>query len=89
MIAYLIFMPTSLSKRDVIMYEKLDILSKMAPIREKIKFFEKKYGCNFKDFEERIKRGKEVFEEWDDFIEWKAYLRSFRNLRKRLEELEK
>jgi len=89
MIAYLIFMPTSLSKRDVIMYEKLDILSKMAPIREKIKFFEKKYGCNFKDFEERIKRGKEVFEEWDDFIEWKAYLRTFRNLRKRLEELEK
>lgn len=82
-------MPTSLSKRDVIMYEKLDILSKMAPIREKIKFFEKKYGCNFKDFEERIKRGKEVFEEWDDFIEWKAYLRTFRNLRKRLEELEK
>ena len=68
-------------------YEKLKIISQLTPVREKLKFFEKKYGCSFKDFERRIKEKEEKFEEWDDYIEWKAYVESLKDLEKRLREI--
>jgi len=68
-------------------YEKLKIISQLTPVREKLRFFEKKYGCSFDEFEKRIKEGKEKFEEWDDYIEWKAYVESLRDLERRLREI--
>ena len=82
-------MPATLSKEEIKIYEKLKFLSEAAPIREKIKFFEKKYGCNFEEFEKKLDKGKEEFEKWDDYIEWKAYIKSLRELENKLKELEK
>ena len=43
-----------------------------------MKEFEKKYGLEFEDFERQIKSAvKEDFEKWDDYIEWKAYSKSY------------
>jgi hypothetical protein len=52
----------------------------IAPVKERIRYFERKYGCNFKTFEDRLKHLPENFECWDDFIEWKAYADSLKDL---------
>ena len=31
-------------------------------------------------FKDRIKREKEDFEKWDDYIEWRAYIESLKDL---------
>jgi hypothetical protein len=49
-------------------------------VKEKIHSFEKKHGCRLGAFEDRIKQLPEDFELWDDFIEWKAYEDSLREL---------
>jgi hypothetical protein len=45
----------------------------VGPVKEKIRSFERKHGCNLETFEDRLKQLPEDFERWDDFIEWKAY----------------
>ena len=68
-------------------YEELKIISQLTPIREKIKFFESKYGCSFEEFERNLREKEEKFEEWDDYIEWKAYIESLRDLERKLKEI--
>jgi hypothetical protein len=53
-------------------------LSKMKESRNTLQGFEKKYGITFEDFEKQIESSdKEEFEKWDDYIEWKAYYKSY------------
>jgi hypothetical protein len=48
--------------------------------REKLKLFEKKYTRSFEDFEREVLE-KEDFEKWDDYLEWKAYIKALETLR--------
>lgn len=73
---------------DVKEYEKLKIISQITPIKEKIRYFEKKYGCALEDMEKKFEDSKEDFAQWDDYIEWKAYFESLKDLEKRLKEVE-
>jgi len=68
-------------------YERLKIISQLTPVREKIRFFENKYGCSFEEFERKLKEKEEKFEEWDDYIEWKAYIESLKDLERKLKEI--
>ncbi len=71
-------------------YEKLKIISQLTPIKEKIKikYFERKYGCQLEEFEKKMKEPKEEkFEEWDDYVEWKAYVESLKDLERKLKEV--
>lgn len=76
------YMSLVVSAEDVRAFERLKAISQIAPIKERIKFFEKKYGCTLETFISKIKRvGRpESFEEWDDLIEWRAYKESQREL---------
>ena len=76
------------TKDEIIMYEKLKLISEIAPIRERIAEFERKYGMTFEEFEKRVKEGEESFDAWDDYIEWKAYVRKLRELQMKLREIE-
>jgi len=80
-------MGITVSGEEIKEYEKLKIISQLTPIKEKIKFFEKKYGCSLEDFERSLKEKEESFEEWDDYIEWRAYVESLRDLERRLREI--
>ncbi|WXG41547.1 MAG: hypothetical protein WED07_12415 [Candidatus Freyarchaeum deiterrae] len=80
-------MDLKVSREEIKEYQRLKIISQLAPIRERILFFEKKYGCSFEDFEKRIKESPEDFEAWDDYIEWKAYDESLRDLKVKLEKI--
>jgi len=63
------------------------VISQSAPIKEKIRFFEKKYGVSFNIFEKEVKK-EEDFQRWDDYIEWKAYIEKLRDLELRIKEIE-
>ena len=77
-----------ITRDEIIMYEKLKIISEIAPIRERIAEFERKYGMSLEEFEEKLKESEESFEAWDDYIEWKAYVRKLKDLQEKLREIE-
>ena len=73
-------MSITVSKEEVKGFEKLKAISQIAPIKERIRFFETKYGCTLGEFKNKIKQEKEDFEKWDEYIEWKAYIKSLRDI---------
>ena len=60
----------------------------MAPVKERIRSFERKYDCDIKAFEDRLRQLHEDFKRWDDFIEWKAYIDSLKDLESKLKKIE-
>jgi hypothetical protein len=54
---------------DVKAFEKLKLISQIAPLKERIRSFERKYEGNLDAFENKMKNLPEDFERWDDFIE--------------------
>ncbi|HPU44276.1 MAG TPA: hypothetical protein PLS98_08705 [Dictyoglomaceae bacterium] len=80
-------MVIKISKEDIKTLERLNIISQIAPVKEKIKTFEERYNCSFQEFEEEIKR-EENFKKWDDYIEWKAYVEKLKDLELSLKEIE-
>ncbi len=73
---------------DIKAFEKLKLISQIAPVKERIRTFERKYGCNLHAFEDKLKQLSEDFERWDDFIEWKAYADSLNDLESKLKKIE-
>lgn len=70
-------------------YEKLKVISEISLIKDKCNQFQQKYELEFSEFEIHINTtSKEVFEEWDDYIEWKAYNDSLNNLEQKFREIE-
>ncbi len=77
------------SKEDIKRYLKLDIFSELTILKEKVRMFEKKYKCSLKEFEKRIKKSdKEVFEEWDDYIEWIGYVKRIQELEQKMRDID-
>jgi len=49
---------------------------------------EQKYGKPFIDFKRQVEESKEeIFEEWDDLIEWEAYELAYKDWNEKYEEL--
>ncbi len=59
--------------------EKIIKLYELHIVKEKLLLFEKKYGKTFSEFEKEV-LSKEDFEKWDDYLEWKSYLKSLKDL---------
>ncbi len=72
------------SKNDVKNLIRLQVLSEIHPIKERINQLTEKYKCGFYEFENRIHENEEVFEEWDEYMEWKAYQLKFEELNQKL-----
>jgi len=78
-----------ISKDEIKDYEKLKIISQIALIKAKIELFEKRYKSTFKDFYNDIKKAEhEDFKKWDNFIEWKAYMESLKDLEQKIKEID-
>jgi len=78
----------TVSREEIKTYQKLMIISQIAPIKERIRFFEEKYGSAFEALGSKIKQEKEDFEKWDDYVEWKAYIESLKDLETKLKKIE-
>jgi len=76
------------SVEDIRAFEKLKLISQIAPLKERIRSLERKYKCDLKAFEDKLKQLPEDFERWNDFIEWKAYADSLKDLEARLRKIE-
>lgn len=78
-----------ISMEEIKEFEKLKILSHITIVKEKIKLFENKYKCKFEIFEDKVKKEKkEEFEKWDDYIEWKAYVDTLKDLERKLRDVD-
>lgn len=61
------------SKQSVQQWMMFEYLAKKHRFQDTIDRFERKYGMSYAEFEKRIKAtDKEVFDEWDDSIDWGA-----------------
>ena len=66
-----------IDKNKALNYYLIDILYELNLVEERIRFFEKKHDQNFISFSDKVKKsGEEKFEEWDDYVEWKAHIKS-------------
>ena len=65
-----------LDKGKLISLYEAELLYEIHRVSECIGLFEIKYGKTFEEFEKEIKTSPEKFEVWDDYMEWKACVRS-------------
>lgn len=72
----------TVSKDDVADLLRLDVMARLREAKEKESLFERVHQQSFEAFEQDVLRGNEDFEQWDDYVEWKAY----RNVRQDLEQ---
>ena len=42
-----------ITKKEVLEYKRLEIISQIASVKSKIELFESKYGCKFEEFEKK------------------------------------
>ena len=76
------------SKEEVLDFLRLELISEISSISFAIDFFEKKYSKKFDEFEKGIAGHEEKYEEWDDYVEWKAYQETYKDRTKKLKELD-
>lgn len=80
---------TTITKNEVKDLVSTNVIYELHLVDDKISCFQKKYGMDFKSFEQGIhSSSKENFDQWDDYIEWKAYENSYHQLKKEKEDLE-
>lgn len=79
-------MPT-FSKSDLAGGLLLELLSQQHAVNDKLLQMEKRYNTSFELFEVKAKGGDESFEQWDDYMEWKAYLRTAKELEEQIRAL--
>jgi len=58
-------------------------------IKERITYFNKKYGQSFFEFEKQSLKGEENFEMYDDYIEWKAYINKDKEIEEKINDLKR
>jgi hypothetical protein len=77
-----------ISKNEIIEYEKMKINTELTVTKEKVKLYETKYGCSLNEFKAKMEAHEEVFEEWDDYIEWRAHIEVLKDLEEKLKKIE-
>ena len=61
------------TKQSVQQWIMFDYLSKKHRFQSTITMFERKHGMSLEQFEKRFETAeREVHDEWDDYIDWKA-----------------
>ncbi len=66
----------TVKKQDVGNWLLLEYMSTLHTIHEKLRFFEIKYKQSWEEFDvEALSSMEEDFNRWDDYIEWKAYIK--------------
>jgi len=74
-----------ISKKDIQNYVKMKFYTELTLIKEKLSLFEKKYKCDFSQFEKEVNQAEEEdFEKWDDYMEWKAFYKKYNRLKEKV-----
>ncbi len=78
----------TINKQDVSNLLLLDYLSSLHTVTEKLRFLENKYQSSWDIFVTRLHANhEENMQQWDDYIEWKAYLKLAEELNNKIAEI--
>lgn len=77
----------TISKNNISEWLLLDTYSEMHIAKDKLNYYQKKYGTSFSGFEKKINAEKESFEHYDDYIEWKAYNHLLQSIEKKMHDI--
>lgn len=79
----------SISKDNVKNLYETELTFELNQVKDKIELYSKKYNSSFEQFENKVKDSeKENFEEWDDYMEWNAFQKSYQDLLQKKSDLE-
>ena len=79
----------SISKDNVKKLYETELTFELNQVKDKIELYSKKYDSSFEQFEKKVNSSdKENFEEWDDYMEWNAFQKSYQDLLQKKSDLE-
>ena len=77
-----------ISKQSIAQWLLLGYMAEQKYLSERVALFTRKYDCSLLDFEAKIQSAEtESFEEWDDYIEWKAYFDFLVSINQKIKEV--
>ena len=78
----------TIQKQNVANWLMAEYLATSHAVTEKIRLFERKYDQTWDEFASAVKTApKEDFSQWDDYIEWKAYIKMTEDLAHKIDEV--
>ncbi|MBE2222914.1 MAG: hypothetical protein IAF02_15320 [Anaerolineae bacterium] len=78
----------TIQKQHVANWLMAEYLANSHAVNEKIRLFERKYGQTCAEFSQAVKNSSaENFNQWDDYIEWKAYVKTAEDLALKIDEV--
>jgi hypothetical protein len=78
----------TVSKQEVGNWLLMEYMAARHTAQSRLRFFEQKYRQSWEDFDNKIKLSeKEDFDIWDDYIEWKAYVKTAKELSAKIDEV--
>lgn len=78
----------TVQKQSVINLLMVEYMADFHAVNDKLRFLERKYNQTWDVFSQEVESASEEdFEQWDDYIEWKAYVRAANNLAIKMDEV--
>jgi|SaaInl8_200m_RNA_FD_contig_91_368091_length_1460_multi_2_in_0_out_0_2 hypothetical protein len=78
----------TIRKQEAANWLLFDYQATLHTLREKLRLFEQKYEQSWNAFEHKVKISeKEIFSQWDDYMEWKAYVKMSDEIEYKIEEV--
>jgi hypothetical protein len=65
----------------------MEFMSDMHVVKDKLAYFDKKYHVSFEVFEQTVKTQQEVYQQWDDYIEWKGYRQVLEDINRKISDI--
>lgn len=80
----------TIKKQEISNLLILEYLASLHTVHEKVRLFENKYHTSWKDFSQNLQSSdEEDMQQWDDYIEWKAYMKLADELDKKINEVKR
>lgn len=77
----------TVSKNEVADLLRLDLMARLREAKEKESLYRRTHQQSFETFKQTVRQGEEDFEQWDDYVEWKAYRKVRRDLEQKIDAL--
>lgn len=78
----------TVQKQSVINLLMVEYMADFHAVNDELRFLEHKYNQTWDVFSQAVKSASEEdFEQWDDYIEWKGYVRAANNLAIKMDEV--
>ncbi|MCB9419734.1 MAG: hypothetical protein H6667_08015 [Ardenticatenaceae bacterium] len=80
----------TIQKHDVTNWLMIEYLAASHAVNEKLRLFERKYAQTWEAFSQELTASSdEDFTRWDDYIEWKAYIKTANDLATKMKEVKR